>query len=200
MSAVTAQISDFVELDGTTYSIAGVDGGPLFDPAAHDIQPTAISTACWRGYVCWYGVETGELRLTKLVLGIASKVAGQPVEPGRSLLGSVAVPTDSPVGGGLEIDGIGLLVPFTGSLLLGEGFVRSTYVHMGFHPAWRFESVVELLLTDGTLTGRHDRSAEFAAIRQRIQSGETPDPDGPPGGPGWIRRTFTRGYRRSVPD
>ncbi len=34
----------------------------------------------------------------------------------------------------------GCLVPFTGALLLGERFITSTYVHMGFHPAWKFAS------------------------------------------------------------
>ncbi len=45
---VTAQVADSVELEGKMYAIAGVRGGPLFDPAAHGRQPGLISTACWR--------------------------------------------------------------------------------------------------------------------------------------------------------
>ena len=65
-------------------------------------------------------------------------------------------------------------VSFSAGLLLGQGFIGSTYVRMGFHPAWKFGRVVELLLDNGRATGIVDRSDELAAVRQRIASGETP--------------------------
>jgi hypothetical protein len=80
---VTAQIADTVELDAQEYSIAGVRGGPLFDPLGHRIKPGAISTACWRGYVCSYTVTAGSLRLAKLVTGLGTKVAGRALGPGH---------------------------------------------------------------------------------------------------------------------
>ena len=60
---------------------------------------------------------------------------------------------------------IGLPLPFTGDLLLGQGFIRKLYEHMGFHPAWKFEKVIELIFAEGVLTAVHDRSAEMAEIR-----------------------------------
>ncbi len=90
-------------------------------------------------------------------------------------------------------------VPFSGGLLLGQGFIRTTYVHMGFHPAWKFEKVAELLLEHGEVTSTLDRSAELAALRGRIGSGEEPDPDGPRGGVKWVERTFSLDYSRSIP-
>jgi hypothetical protein len=69
-------------------------------------------------------------------------------------------------------------VPFSGGLLLGQGFIRTTYVHMGFHPAWKFEKVAELLLEHGGVTSTLDRSAELApcagasaVVRNPIQTG-----------------------------
>jgi len=77
--------------------------------------------------------------------------------------------------------------------------MQAAYVHMGFHPAWKFQEVVELVADRGEVTATRDRSAELAAIRQRIQNGDLPDPDGPRGGKRWIDRTFTLGYDRSIP-
>ncbi len=48
---MTGQLPDFFELDAITYSLAGVNGGPLFDPTDYSIKPATINTACWRGYV-----------------------------------------------------------------------------------------------------------------------------------------------------
>lgn len=119
-----------------------------------------ISTACWRGYLCWYRVSGGSLRLVRLMVGSGTTVAAR-------------------------------------TLLLGRGFIRSTYVHMGFHPVWKFAKVIELLLREGAVTDSLDRSAELAAFRQRIANGEAADPDGPRGGADWVRRTFSLDYSRS---
>jgi hypothetical protein len=196
---VTAQVADSVELGGQAYAIAGVRGGPLFDPEHHRIKPAMISTACWRGYLCWYRVDGGSLRLVRLVIGSGSKVAGRKVSPARALLGSTLVLGPSWTGPGWEAAGLDVPVPFSGGLLLGQGFIRSTYVHMGFHPAWKFEKVVELLLEHGMVTSTLDRSAEVAVVRQRIESGEAPDPDGSRGGVTWVERTFSLDYSRSFP-
>jgi hypothetical protein len=43
---MTAQITDTFELDGTSYSLVGQRGGPLFEPAAHGIPTRMMHTAC----------------------------------------------------------------------------------------------------------------------------------------------------------
>jgi hypothetical protein len=58
--------------------------------------------------------------------------------------------------------------------------------------------VVELLADGGRVTSVQDRSAEMARLRERIQADRTADPDGGRGLPGWIERTFTLDYSRSV--
>jgi hypothetical protein len=188
-----------IELDGQVYSIAGVQGGPLFDPEAHGLEPVMISTACWRGYVCWYRADDGWLRLVQLVIGAESKVAGRKIEPGDTLLGGALAPGESGGGFELQVTGLDVLIPFTGGLLLGQGFIRSTYVHMGFHPAWKYEKIIELRADSGRVIARIDRSAECATIRRRIDSGEAPDPDGRRGDMGWVKRTFSLDYSRSIP-
>jgi hypothetical protein len=200
MRVVTAQVADNVELDGQMYDVAGVRGGPLFDPAAHRIKPGMLSTACWRGYICWYSVMDSSLRLVRLVVGEESRMAGRKVSSSTTLLGRSFAPTRSWPAHGWEVAGLDMLIPITGSLLVGQGFIQSTYVHMGFHPAWKFETVIELSFENGAVTAARDRSGEVAAFRQRLESGAAADPDGPRGGTSWVERTFSLDYSRSLPN
>ncbi len=92
---------------------------------------------------------------------------------------------------------VGLPLPFTGGLLLGNGFIRELYEHMGFHPAWKFRKVIELVFADGILTATHDRSYDMARVRA-INT-----PDGKPKSKRfnlpvdmvrWIEQCFDRRY------
>jgi hypothetical protein len=193
---VTAQVHDLVTHGDTTYSLVGVDGEGLFDPADHGVEVVSASTACWRGFACTYAVVGGGLRLVALEAQVPEELLEDAARRLPDVFG--VAPTPSRVCGPLY-DRLDRAVVFTGGLLLGDGFLRDLYRHMGFHPAWKYERVVELLFTDGGLTGAHDRSAEMAAFRDRISAGEVQEPDGRPGGVDWVRRTFTRDYGRSLP-
>jgi hypothetical protein len=195
--AMTAQVPDTVLLDGERLVIAGVSGHGLFRPEDHHLRPAMIHTACWRGYVCQYVVANGRLVLGELHLGSGSEIDGQGIGPGTRLLGGSAARQGIADGGGYVYRSLGWPVPFTGGLLLGADFVRSTYVHMGFHPAWKFGRVIELVVEHGVVQAGHDRSAAVAERRRAIEAGELADPDGSPGGMAWIERTFTLDYSRT---
>lgn len=195
---VTAQISDTVKSAGEELQIAGISSPPLFEPSAYGLKPSTIGSACWRGYVCGFVVEGGQLRLQRLLLGRKSKVGERELTVGDELLGgAVGEATKSWERGCLLLDGLDYPVSYTGGLLVGDGFVSATYVHMGFHPAWKFERVVELIFEAGNLTDRIDRSEEMRALRERIAAGEQSDPDGKRGSRKWIERTFSLDYQRS---
>jgi hypothetical protein len=172
---MTAQIPDEVVWQGEEYALTGIDGGPLFDPAEHGLELRMISTACWRGHVCTYGVVSDRLELTSLTVGMD--------DPPAELLGAPLVPSDY---GEIRYQPLRLPIPFTGGLLIGAGFIHRLYVHMGFHPAWKYERVHELVFDAGRLTAHHDRSAAMAQVR-------ADDPELEPGD--WIRSTFDRTYR-----
>ncbi len=141
---MTAQVPDFVLLQGVEFALAGVNDEGLFVAEAHGITPSMISTACWRGYICWYAVPNQGLILDRLVPGAASTPDDQDIEAGHQLLGRSAHRNEAgPFQGCLDLQDLALPVLFSGGLLLSTGFVASTYVHMGFHPAWRYESVAE---------------------------------------------------------
>lgn len=172
---MTAQIPDEVVWQGEEYALAGIDGGPLFDPAEHGLELRMISTACWRGHVCTYGVVSDRLELTSLTVGMD--------DPPAELLGAPLVPSEY---GEIRYQPLRLPIPFTGGLLIGAGFIHRLYVHMGFHPAWKYERVHELVFDAGRLTAHHDRSAAMAQVRDN-------DPNVKPDD--WITATFDRSYR-----
>jgi hypothetical protein len=92
---------------------------------------------------------------------------------------------------------IGLPLSFTGGLLLGDGFISELYEHMGFHPAWKFEKVIELIFVEGTLTAAHDRSTDMAEIRaaKAGSDGRTSTRfSSPEEIVGWIETCFDRRY------
>ena len=64
------------------------------------------------------------------------------------------------------------LVPFTGGLLLGADFIEELYVHMGFHPAYKYQHVLELTFETGQLLSQSDRSIEMEEIRHRKGRGD----------------------------
>ena len=175
---MTAQIPDTVWYQKRQYALAGISGCGLFDPREHDIRVGMISTACWRGYLCEYTVEDDQLFLTALELGAA--------KPPDELFGARVR-----LGGTAAYWPIRVRQPFTGGLLLGAGFIEELYVHMGYHPAWKYKTVLELTFDDGRLDAMHDRSQPMAQ-RRAAQGSLTPtdlrDLDA------WIDITFDHSY------
>src|SRR5262249_48878458 len=69
-----------------------------------------------------------------------------------------------------KIGGIREPIPFTGGLVAGGDFIQEMYVHMGFHPAYKFRTVHELVFDSGRLIEEHDRSAQMAELREMLSS------------------------------
>ena len=186
---MTAQIADAVQYLGRRCSIAGIAGQGLFDPRDHGLQPTMMHTACYRGFHVLYEVAENQLRIHDLTIRILQDDA-------PALFGKTPELRDH----NLEYRDLAGLVPFTGGLLLGDQFIRRLYVHMGFHPAWKYEFVHELVFDNGAVIAAHDRSEQMQAMRERIARGEkTPDHAQTDSLEEWVKRTFELDYRRSVP-
>lgn len=181
---MTAQITDAVVYQGKTYRLAGENGTGLFDPKAYGLTPRSTTSANWRGFWCEYAVVGGQLELTALTIGLERRVPIFGVEPGTSPFG------------GLSYKGLHRPIAYTGGLLLGEGFIDALYVHMGFHPAYKYRVVHELIFEAGRVVRVADQSAAMKKIRERLK--------GKPLKPGagasheeltkWIAGTFSRKY------
>jgi hypothetical protein len=66
------------------------------------------------------------------------------------------------------VDGLQEAVLFTGGLLLGDDFIVELYVNLGFHPAYTFRVVHELVFSSGRLIEEHDRSTHVAELREML--------------------------------
>jgi hypothetical protein len=191
---MTAQISDVVMYHGKPHAIAGINGSGLFDPADHGLQPVTISTACWRGYYCTYEVADGSLVLTKLNIGLDEKNQASEHGGGPLLFGKA--PRRDKLRG-YSYRGLQEVVPFSGGLLVADGFIEELYVHMGFHPAWKFRGVHEVLFEKGKVVKETDRSAEIAEFREMISSGqlEPTAADNREEIKNWVEQCFSLKYR-----
>jgi hypothetical protein len=210
---MTAQISDTIRYRKKPRALAGINGAGLFNPAQHGIKSAAISTACWRGYFCTYDVEDGALFLTEVHLGLGQEDAAAAARgEGPKLFGKIprrytkhghrhdlrtGEVTTSWESSDFKVDDLREPVPFTGGLLLGDDFIREMYVHMGFHPAYKFRNVHELVFDSGRLVEEHDRSAQIAEFREMLSPASLE-----PGSRAsqaeierWVKRCFSQEYK-----
>ncbi len=185
---MTAQIDDVFRYHETEYSIAGISEGELFDPTLLDLRPVGTCSACWRGYQAVFADDESRLVLDTLHVSLT--------KGGPTINGVV------PTGREEKYDwfdnhysGLGYRLDYTGGLLLADGFIEELYVHMGFHPAWKYARVMELVFADGILQSESDRSERMADVRQQVLDS--------PGGPSrttdddiraFIERSFDRTY------
>ena len=176
---MTAQINDSFQYRRREYAVAGISEGELFEPSLLDLKPAGTCTACWRGYQAVFAVLESRLVLDTLHVNLINRVEGKPgyerVE-GPVINGIVPGPPKK------ELDffnnhyvGLKYHLEYSGGLLLADGFIESLYVHMGFHPAWKYKTVIELVFDAGVLKHEFDRSERMAEIRQMVKKSQKKD-------------------------
>lgn len=216
---MTAQINDTFFYQGESYEIAGISEGDLFDPAAFGMEPVGTCSACWRGWMAEYALAGRQLVVDVLYVNLLDRdrLPGTFERvPGPPIGGVLPVADDQDDGEGEDeeaqllrafqpsswfnnrYENLGHPLAYTGGLLMASGFIRDLYVHMGFHPAWKYEKVVELVFEGGVLQKECDRSGEMAELR-RLVLAQSEHADAGGRGPGvtlreYIERAFDRRY------
>lgn len=157
------------------------------------------STACWRGYLCTYEVARDTLHLACL------QINHQPTDARASILlrppalaGVEAVKAEQGYIGQWKFKDVALALPYSGGLVIARDFLREHDVHMGFHPAWKYQHVHELLFDDGRLIEARDLSAEMAAIREHARPGKPAGDASRETIEAWIKDCFSRDYSRKA--
>lgn len=177
---MTAQIHDSVLINEKSYSIVGVNGDELFMPQSVGITPGSANTACWRGYVCQYKVENNSLLLDELQVAIM-KMEGEEKE--SKFIGQIGPPINGVepksaegkfLSSGNFYENLNLQIPFSGTLLAADGFIRELYVHMGFHPAWKYETVLEIKCEHGKVITIENISKQMADLRSKAAGDNIP--------------------------
>ena len=155
---MTAQANDSFRYRDTEYTLAGISEGELFDISVFGLELDEFCSACWRGYVALFAVTQNRLVLD--ALHVRLKIPGEgPVINGVKPFLEYGNP---------HYEGLGYRLEYSGGVLLANGFIESLYVHMGFHPAWKYETVIELIFDAGILKEEIDRSDRMAEIREMV--------------------------------
>ena len=139
---MTVQISDKFEYCKQEVTLLAVESFPLYDPCEHGYKPQAMSTACWRGYVCEYEVARGRLLLKNLRVNDEDK--------------------------GYLNERIYFPLDYSGKILIGSN-LDGMYSFTGFQESYGFEEVIELSFKEGVLVYRKDYSERAKAIRELIE-------------------------------
>jgi hypothetical protein len=197
---MTAQINDVFRYRNHEYAVAGISEGELFDPSLLDLKPAGTCTACWRGYQAVFALSGSRLVLDALHVNLLKPGEGYGREEGPQING---VKPGEPRGEhdwfNNHYEGLEYHLEYTGGLLLADGFIQELYVHMGFHPAWKYERVVELIFDGGIVKQEFDRSEQMAEIRQRfLELRAKNDSDRMPAEDEiarFVERAFDRSYR-----
>lgn len=214
---MTAQMSDRFFHQGEWYDLAGVNGKGLFEPSDYGMEPEVTCTACWRGYIAGYELRDAQL-LLKILLINAARTSSDETEEGKPPaefsfrfspnleiirprdahaappppLGKVQQPRENEGMFRYAYEDVDLPLKFTGGILIAKDFISDLYVHMGFHPAWKYKCVHELEFEDGRLTRQTDVSERLAQARQKLRE----DPSIMRGfGQDWIEKCFSRDYQ-----
>ncbi|NQU64568.1 MAG: hypothetical protein HQ517_09845 [SAR324 cluster bacterium] len=167
---MTAQIDDVFKYSERVFSIAGISEEELFNIAELGLEPSGVCTACWRGYQFVCKVLDRKLVIADLFVTL------------YTYAGHDSIPQTGPVINGVTPDcsndkysffnnyyeNINQPLAYSGGLLLADGFLEELYVHMGFHPAWKYKTVFELVFENGSLIGEFDRSEQVNKIREKI--------------------------------
>jgi len=168
---MTAQIPDTFLLDDQEYSIVGVNGGELFKTQDFGLNPFSPMTACWRGYICQYRLRDNRLVLNKLKIYLKTYGSSGSVDLQGPVINNVQ-PSFRPPPKYEDFnnfyDELNLEIKFTGGILIGQGFIQKLYVHMGFHPAWKYQTVFELIFANGVASEVQNVSQQVEELRNKM--------------------------------
>ena len=131
---VTAQIGDQYKYKGKEYNIVARRGTVGIHPMQYGIEPKMAGTACWNGYWCVYNITDDGIYLEELYVN-AKDGHYPPIE-------GVRPDEKQTYMGHHRYKGLHIRVPFTGRILMGDGFLHEYYIHMGYQRPWAYKELL----------------------------------------------------------
>lgn len=144
------------------YSIVAIEHmDEFFKIETYGIHPVIYDESCLRGYSCVFGIsDSRHLILQKLFTNTNGR-------PAPAIDGIEPVPFHSPAGD-LRYD-LEHIIPYTGSILIANGFINKYFVPFGFQVPHAFEKVFELTFHNGLFVDVKDRSDDAKRLRQEYE-------------------------------
>ena len=163
---MTAQSANIVVFKEQEFSLIGFTNEGLAKPQDYGINPIMSSTACWRGYITKYEISDDSKFTLKEVL-VKTNNEDEP-----KLINGIS--PESPNSKFMKrmfnniYLNINLQIDYSGFVLVGNDFIRQLYVHMGFHPAWKYRNVFELEIDRGKVISIRNFGKEMENYRSLI--------------------------------
>jgi hypothetical protein len=149
----------------TYLAIAGVDGDGLFHPSDWGIVPNMIDTSSWRGFGCRYRIDSGNLQLEAVGVGLRDEQQTEAAQGiGPILFGRV--PEWNQAAHKWLYDDLHQPMPFEGRMLVASNWLGPTGIGGGWPDIYEFESVLELVFEKGTLVRERDCAPAMRLIRR----------------------------------
>ena len=135
---MTVQIGDIYKYNGRDYSCIERTGY-VFNPYDYGLQPSRICSDCMRGYWCEYEITNNRIMLQSLHIHDADEI--YPTINYVSISSKDHMPASAQTDEGLDsteipfsyeyetYEHLGLLLPYTGKLLLGIPFLQYSYFY-----------------------------------------------------------------------
>ena len=208
---MTAQIGDIYKYKRKEFSIVALSAPIQFEPKDYGLEPHASSTACWRGYWCEYNITDKKLFLQNLYLfnadGKYPPLNGIEVSPQEyqecicySIKSEKGEKVKRPKHMGHRVyENINMPISYTGKILLGDGFMREYYIHMGFQRGWAYRKLVELIFENGVLLECNDLSHLAKEQREAIKKqGKDPRYSDDGNIPKFVTNSFSLDYAENL--
>jgi hypothetical protein len=175
---MTAQINDVFCYRDSAFDVSAISDGEIFDISLLGLMPMATCTACWRGYQAIFAVADSHLVLDGLNINFMP-TSGDPDQLGPVINGVAPNPPDRET----QLfdnyyESLNYHLEYSGGVLLAQNFIDDLYEHMGFHPPWKYEAVIELIFEHGILKQEADRQMPTSEQIRRF-----------------VERSFDRRYR-----
>jgi len=173
-SDMTTQSSDVVIYEGKKYDLAGISGDLYFNPERHGVTlgRDCTSTACYQGYICVYEINNNNLFLKDL-----HNIATPTGELNGTKATKASVRDEMYYSTQFCYKSVHIYSNYTGGLLIADDFIPELCDDMGFNPAWKYKTVIELVLENGHLKKVHNASDPAAEFRMKfVNKAKAPEP------------------------
>ncbi|MEZ3513713.1 MAG: hypothetical protein K1W37_00275 [Lachnospiraceae bacterium] len=163
---MTAQVGDRFIYKEDNYSIVAISNPIQFNPLDYGIKSVACCTACWNGYWCDYYISKKGIMLQNLYINSENDYYPKinNVSPERENKKSFQYM------GHHLYKNLNIFMEYTGKILIGKGFIKKYYIHMGYQRAWAYEVLDELIFDKGELIKTVDHSEMAKKLRLELEN------------------------------
>ncbi|MHA1375776.1 MAG: hypothetical protein ACTSR7_15950 [Promethearchaeota archaeon] len=183
---MTGQVPDNLIYKNSSYSIVGLKGEGLPLPLDFGLEPASSNTANWRGFIMTYKIAENHLIVQEMNVTVGDLKDKAP------LINGINPETKKERLLRLTYKSLKLKTQFTGKILIAKDFIDFMYVHMGFQSPISFNTVIELMISDGALIKVTDFSDMMKKYRKlNVSDGKLEQTENIEE---WVARTFSLDY------